>query len=103
MEVVSWTVAADNKLDITPQNTNDGSFPTDATVTVTVRNRSGTPLTGLTNVSAPYLSGTGAATIYRMPAAAAVMPPIGIYEAQATATRAGVTGQKFIKITVEKA
>lgn len=103
MEVVSWTVAANNKLDITPQNTIDLSYPIDATVTVTVRNRAGTALTGLTNVAAPYVSGTGAATIYRLSAAANVVPPLGIYEAQATTTRAGVIGQKFVKILVEKA
>lgn len=102
MECVSWIVAADNKLEITPRNTNDQTYPIDATVTVTVRNKAGTPLAGLTNIPAPYVSGTGPDAIYRMPAPAAVMPPGGLYEAQVTATSAGITGQKFLKILVEK-
>ena len=102
MRVVSWREAADNKLEITPQNTNDLSYPIDATIVVTVRNRAGVALTGLTNVAAPYVSGTGANAIYRMPAPASVVPPVGLYEAQATATRAGITGQEFVTITVEK-
>lgn len=103
MSVVSWRVGADNKLDIVGlQNTIDDTYPTDATITVTVRNKLGVALTGLTNVSAPYVSGTGAATIYRLVADDSVVPPIGLYKAEAVVTRAGVTGREFATITVEQ-
>lgn len=102
LPVVSWRVGADNKLEMTPRNTNDGAYPIDATITVTVRNRAGTALTGLTNVSAPYVSGTGPDTIYRMSADDSVVPPIGLYKAEAIATRAGVTGREYCIITVEQ-
>lgn len=102
MDVVSWEVGADNQLDLTPRFRADGSYPVDATITLTVRNRAGIALTGLTNVAVPYLSGTGAETIYRLTADDSVVPPVGLYEAQATITRAGVTGRKYATITVEK-
>lgn len=104
MDVVSWRVGADNKLEIVGlTNTLDGTTPADATVNVTVRNRAGAALAGLTNVSAAYVAGTtGPNTTYRMLADDSVIPPIGLYEAEATATRAGVTGKKFATITVEK-
>lgn len=100
--VVSWDVGADNKLEMNVLNSNDGTYPTDATITVTVRNKLGVALTGLTNVAAPYVSGTGAAVIYRMPADDSVVPPIGLYKAEATITRAGITGRKYATITVEE-
>lgn len=104
LDVVSWRVGADNKLEIVGlTNTLDSTNPTDATVSVVVRNRTGTAVTGLNGVSAAYVAGTtGADTTYRLLVDDSVTPPIGLYEAEATATRAGVTGKKFATITVEK-
>lgn len=105
LPVVSWRVAADNKLEFVGiTNTLDGSHPADATVTVTVRNRAGTIVTGLNAVAAAYVGGTtGVDTTYRtLAATAAVTPPIGQYEAEAIATRAGVTGREYATILVEK-
>lgn len=115
MRVVSWRVAADNKLEVTPRNTIDLTNPTDATVSVTVRNRANVVVTGLNAVPATYVSGTSgplvldaagnyvSGVLYRtLAATAAVTPPIGIYEAQVTTTRAGIIGQEFVQITVEK-
>lgn len=106
MNVVSWRVGADNKLDLVGlTNTLDLTNPADATVTVTVRNRAGVVVTGLNAVPAAYVAGTtGAATTYRtLAATAAVTPPVGLYEAEAIATRAGVTGREYATISVEKA
>ena len=106
MNVVSWRVGADNKLDLVGlTNTLDLTNPTDATVTVTVRNKAGVVVTGLNAVPASYVAGTtGALTTYRtLAATAAVTPPVGLYEAEAIATRAGVTGREYVKISVEKA
>ena len=105
LPVVSWRVGADNKLEFVGlTNTLDGTHPTDAVVTVTVRKRDGSIVTGLNAVTAAYVAGTtGAGVTYRtLAATAAVTPPVGQYEAQATATRAGVTGQEFATILVEK-
>lgn len=101
--VISWIVDSDNKLDIVGVKTAAGLYPTDATVVVTVRNRAGTALTGLTNVAAVYVAGTtGVDTIYRMPAALAVVPPIGLYKAKATVTKDSVVLSKHAVITVEQ-
>lgn len=103
LSVVSWRVGADNKLEIVGlENTLDGTNPTDATITVTVRDKAGTALTGLTNVAATYVSGTGADTIYRLVADNSVVPPLGLYKAEAIATRSGVTGREYVKILVEE-
>lgn len=104
MEVVSWRVGADNKLEIVGlQNTLDDTNPTDATITVTVRNKkTGAIVTGLNAVPATYVSGTGVNTIYRLVADDSVVPPIGLYKAEAVATRSGVTGREFCIITVEE-
>lgn len=105
LPVVSWRVAADNKLNIVGlTNTLDGTNPADATVTVTVRNRAGAIVAGLNAVAAAYVAGTtGPLTTYRTLApTAAVTPPIGLYEAEVIATRAGITGREYAKITVEK-
>jgi hypothetical protein len=105
LPVVSWRVGADNKLEFKGLlNTLNGTYPTDATVTVTVRNRAGTVVTGLNAVAAAYVAGTtGVDTTYRTLApTAAVTPPLGLYEAEAIATRAGITGREFATITVEK-
>jgi hypothetical protein len=82
-------------------NTLDNTNPTDATVTVTVRNRAGTVVTGLNAVPATYVPGT-TATYRTLAATAAVTPPIGLYEAEAVATKGGVTGREYAVITVEK-
>lgn len=101
--VVSWRVGAHNKLDFHgPLNTLNDTYYTDATITVTVRNRAGVALAGLTNVAAPYVSGTGADTLYRMVAVDTVVPPLGLYKAEAIATRAGVTGREYATILVEE-
>jgi len=104
MDVVSWQKGADNKLEIVGlTNTLDGTNPADATVSVIVRTRAGVPVTGLNGVAMSYVAGTtGANVTYRLTADDSVVPPIGLYEAEATATRAGVTGKKFAVITVEK-
>lgn len=105
LPVVSWRVAADNKLEaVGLQNTLDLTNPADATVTATVRNRVGAIVTGLNAVPMAYVAGTtGTGVTYRtLAATAAVTPPIGLYEGQITAVRAGVTGQEFCTITVEK-
>lgn len=100
MNVVSWRVGADNKLDVVGlTNTLDSTNPTDATVTVTVRNRAGAIVTGLNAVPATYVPGT---TAYRLLVDDTVTPPIGQYEAEATATRAGVVGKEYATILVEK-
>lgn len=102
--VVSWRVAADNKLEFVGlTNTLNGTNPTDATVTVTVRNRAGAIVTGLNAVAATYVPGTtGPLVAYRVLVDDSVTPPIGLYEAEAIATRAGVTGREYATITVEK-
>lgn len=106
--VLSWRVGADNRLDIVGiTNTLDLTHPTDATVTVTVRRGSdgrGAIVTGLNAVPATYVAGTtGADTTYRtLAATAAVTPPVGLYEAEAIATKGGVTGREYATITVEK-
>lgn len=105
LPVISWRVGADNKLEaIGLTNTLDATNPTDAVVTATVRNRAGAIVTGLNAVPMAYVAGTtGPLVTYRtLAATAAVTPPLGLYEAQITATRAGVTGQAFAVITVEK-
>lgn len=106
MNVVSWRVGADNKLEaVGLTNTLDASNPTDAVVTATVRNRAGAIVTGLNAVPMTYVAGTtGLQTTYRtLAATAAVTPPVGLYEAQVTATRAGITGREYATISVEKA
>lgn len=104
MEVVSWRVGADNKLSIVGlTNTLDATNPADATVTVTVRNRVGTIVTGLNAQPAAYVAGTaGVLTEYRLLVDDAVTPPIGQYKAEAIATRAGVTGREYATILVEE-
>lgn len=116
LPVVSWRVAADNKLEFVGlTNTLDLTNPVDATVTVTVRNRAGAVVTGLNAVAAAYVAGTTGPLVvdaagnyvsgvkYRTLApTAAVTPPIGLYEAEVIATRAGITGREYAKITVEK-
>jgi len=105
LRVVSWRVAANNKLDIKGVTSDDGAtYPTDATVTVTVMNRAGAIVAGLNAVPATYLAGTtGADTTYRtLAATAAVTPPRGQYKAEVIATRAGVTGREFAVILVEE-
>lgn len=101
--VVSWRVGADNKLDFHgPLNTLNDTYYTDATITVTVRDKNGVALTGLTAVAAPYVSGTGTATLYRLVADDSVVPPRGLYKAEAIATRSGVTGREYCTILVEE-
>ena len=105
MNVISWRVAADNKLEVIGlTNTLNITNPTDATVTATVRNRAGAIVAGLNAVALAYVAGTtGPLTTYRtLAATAAVTPPIGLYEAEVIATRAGVTGREYATITVEK-
>lgn len=103
--VVSWRVAADNKLDaVGVTNTLDGTTPTDAVVTVTVRkgrNGEGAIVTGLNAVSATYVPGT-TSTYRTLAPTALVTPPIGLYEAEIIATKGGVTGREYAVITVEK-
>lgn len=117
MKVVSWRVGADNELESWGlSNTVTGTNPTDATVTATVRNRAGSVVAGLNAVAMAYVAGTTGPLVtdatgnyvsgvkYRTLApTAAVTPPIGLYEAQVTATRAGIIGQEFVTISVEKA
>lgn len=106
MNVVSWRVGADNKLEVVGlTNTLDLTNPADATVTATVRNRAGAIVTGLNAVAMTYVAGTtGLLTTYRtLAATAAVTPPLGQYEAEAIAIRAGITGREYVKILVEKA
>lgn len=106
--VVSWRVAADNRLDaVGVTNTLDLTNPADATVTVTVRkgaNGSGPIVTGLNAIPATYVPGTtGPNVTYRtLAATAAVTPPIGFYEAEIVATKGGVTGREFATINVKK-
>ena len=104
LDTVSWRVGADNKLEVGIQNTLDLTWPTDATVTVTVRTRAGVVVTGLNAVPMTYVAGTsGSLTRYRtLAATAAVTPPRGLYKAEAIATRAGVTGREFATILVEE-
>lgn len=103
LQVVSWRVGADNKLEIVGlTNTLDGTNPTDAAISITVRNRAGVPLAGLTGVAATYVSGTGVNTLYRMVADDSVIPALGIYKAEAIATRSGVTGREYATILVEE-
>lgn len=116
LRVVSWRAGADNKLEIVGlENTLNDTNPTDATVTVTVRNRTGAIVTGLNAVAAAYVAGTSgplvldaagnyvSGVMYRtLAATAAVTPPIGQYKADATATRSGVTGREYVTILVEE-
>lgn len=116
MGVVSWRVGADNKLEaVGLTNTLDATNPADATVTVTVRNRAGAIVTGLNAVPATHVPGTSgplvldaagnyvSGVMYRTLApTAAVTPPVGLYEAETVATRAGLTGREYARITVEK-
>lgn len=105
LDVVSWRVGADNKLEVIGlTNTLDGTNPADATVTATVRTRAGVIVTGLNAVAMTHVAGTaGLLTTYRtLAATAAVTPPIGLYKAEAIATRSGVTGREFCTITVEE-
>lgn len=117
LPVVSWRVSADNKLELVGiKNTLDNTNPVDATVNVTVRNRAGTIVTGLNAVAAAYVAGTTGPLVvdaagnyvsgvkYRtLAATAAVTPPVGLYEAEVVATRAGVTGREYAIVSVEKA
>lgn len=104
MNVVSWRVGADNKLSVIGlTNTLTATNPTDATVTITVRTRTGAIVTGLNAQPAAYVAGTtGPLTEYRLLVDDSVTPPIGLYEAEAIATRSGVTGREYATITVEK-
>ena len=99
LPVIKWRVGADNYLDVTAlTNTLDGTSPTDATVTVTVRDKTRTIVTGLNAQPAPYVPDTG----YRLLVDDTTTPPIGLYEAEAVATKGGVTGREYAVITVEK-
>lgn len=117
--VVSWDVGADNKLDFAGLLVSlDGTYPTDATVTVTVKkgaNGTGAVVAGLDGVPATYVPGTSgplvldaageyvSGVLYRtLAATAAVTPPIGLYQAEAVATKGGIIGRKYATITVEK-
>lgn len=105
MDVVSWRVGADNKLEVVGlTNTLDATNPADATVTATVRTRAGVIVTGLNAVPMTHVPGTtGPLTTYRsLAATAAVTPAIGLYKAEAIATRSGITGREFCIITVEE-
>lgn len=116
LKVVSWRVGADNELDMVGVLFRlDGSYPTDAAVSVTVRNRAGAIVTGLNAVPATHVPGSSgplvldaagnyvSGVMYRtLAATAAVTPARGQYKAEAIATRSGVTGREFATILVEE-
>lgn len=116
LDVVSWRVGADNKLEaVGLTNTLDATNPTDATVTATVRTKAGVIVTGLNAVPMTHVPGSSgplvldaagnyvSGVMYRtLAATAAVTPPKGIYKAEAIATRSGVTGREYATILVEE-
>lgn len=103
LDVVSFHVDADNDLDLNLRLRSDGSYPDDATVTVTIRDKNGTAITGATNLPMTHVVGTtGSGTIYRASIPSTVPMPIGLYEAKATATKSGLVESKHAVITVEK-
>lgn len=104
LPVVSWRVGADNDLFVKGATSDNGvTYPTDAAVTVTVRNRAGTPVTGLNGVTASYVAGTtGPDTAYKVHIDDLVTPPIGQYKAESIATKAGIVGREYAIILVEE-
>lgn len=80
-----------------------GEYPTDATVTATIRTRAGAVVAGSLNLPMPYVAGTtGTTTAYRGYVQDTLPLPIGLYEATVTATKDGIVESFRVPITVEK-
>lgn len=72
------------------RNVLDDTYPEDATVTVTVKNRLGTAVTGATNLTMSHVAGTtGDGTQYRAEVPHTVSLPVGNYTAVALAIKSG--------------
>ena len=108
-ERVEWDSEADNYLRVggseedVLMNVLTDETPEDATVTAAIRDRTGTVVTGLGALSLTHDVGTtGELTSYTVVVAAANIPAIGNYVAEVTAVKSGVTGTKFVPITVRR-
>ena len=98
---IIWAFNSDNYLtlgrdDLTDEgealyNVIDSTYPEDATVTATIKDKSGTIVTGTLNTSMPHVATTtGEDTQYRGLFADTLTMPVGQYEAIVTATKSGV-------------
>lgn len=77
--------------------------PEDATVTASIKTKAGAAVSGATSLSLTHDSGTtGELTSYTAVVPASVAMPVGDYVATVTATKSGVTGKKFVPITVRR-
>jgi hypothetical protein len=100
---VFWKFGSDNYIDLVGlKNKFTGDYYDDAVVTLTVKTRQGTPVTGLINVPALYVSGTGADITYRAAADDTVVLPVGLYEGTVRASKSGLVLTEFVSINVEK-
>lgn len=100
-EPIIWSYGSDNFLtlghdDLTDEgealfNVLDETYPEDATVTATIKNKAGTVVTGASAVSMPHVATTtGENTLYRALFDDTLTMPVGQYEAIVTATKSGV-------------
>jgi hypothetical protein len=98
---IIWSYGSDNFLtlghdDLTDEgealfNVLDETYPEDATVTATIKNKAGTNVTGAVGISMPHVVGTtGEDTLYRALFDDTLTMPVGQYEATVTAVKAGV-------------
>lgn len=112
-EEIRWSVNSTNYItlgydDLTEdgealQNVLDESYPEDATVTVTVKDRTGASVTGATNLTMDHVENTsGADTQYRATIPHTANLEVGTYKAVATATKAGVTKEFYKRILVSR-
>jgi hypothetical protein len=80
---------------------NDGSYPTNAAVTMNLTDANGNPVAGATGIVMGYVSGTGPQTIYRGAVPHTVALAAGSYNAEVIAVF-GAGQRRFVKpITVE--
>jgi hypothetical protein len=108
-ERVEWDAEADNYLRVggneedVLMNVLTDDTPEDATVTAQIRDRSGAVVTGLNALNLAHDTGTtGESTSYTAVVSAANCPPVGQYIAEVTAVKGGITGTKFVPITVRR-
>ena len=110
---IIWALGSDNFLmlgrdDLTDQgealyNVIDLTYPEDATVTATIKDKSGTVVTGTLNTSMPHVATTtGEDTQYRGLFQDTLSMPVGEYVGIVTAVKSGVKKVFYKKIIVRR-